>query len=97
MIVSVSSNHSSHYHSSNRTSNADRGQQLPKALPARLDSNGRGAVSQDELNSAPSQKSDNGMRACLSKNPSDLNSQGSGTNVAARGHCRSTVERQSRS
>ncbi|NBF08232.1 XopAW family type III secretion system calcium-binding effector [Pseudomonas sp. Fl4BN1] len=78
MIGSVSSNHSSCY-SSSSTSSTSRGQQLQKELFAKLDSNGDGAVDQDELKNALSQKSDNRILVSLSKNFSDLDTDGNGS------------------
>ncbi|MFP3537524.1 XopAW family type III secretion system calcium-binding effector [Pseudomonas sp. SIMBA_021] len=75
MIDSLSSNYSSYYSSSSTS----RGQQLHKELFAKLDSNGDGAVDQDELKNALSQKSDNGILVSLSKNFGDLDSDGSGS------------------
>ncbi|AQT08559.1 Ca2+-binding EF-hand superfamily protein [Pseudomonas protegens] len=75
MIDSLSSNYSSYYSSST----TNRGQQLHKELFAKLDSNGDGAVDQDELKNALSQKSDNGILVSLSKNFNDLDSDGSGS------------------
>lgn len=75
MIDSLSSNYSSYYSSSSTS----RGQQLHKELFAKLDSNGDGAVDQDELKNALSQKSDNGILVSLSKNFSDLDSDSSGS------------------
>ncbi len=75
MIDSLSSNYSSYYSSSSTS----RGQPLHKELFAKLDSNGDGAVDQDELKNALSQKSDNGILVSLSKNFSDLDSDGSGS------------------
>ncbi|WP_265533022.1 XopAW family type III secretion system calcium-binding effector [Pseudomonas saponiphila] len=79
MIGSVSSNYSSYYSSSSSTSNTSRGQQLQKELFAKLDSNGDGAVNQDELNNALSNQGDKGVLVSLSKNFSKLDSDGSGS------------------
>ena len=78
MIGSVS-NYSSYISSSSSTTNNTRSQQLQKELFSKLDSNGDGAVDQDELKSALSQKSDNGILVSLSKNFSDLDSDSSGS------------------
>lgn len=79
MIGSVSSNYSSYYSSSSSTSSTSRGQQLQKELFAKLDSNGDGAVNQDELNNALSNQGDKGVLVSLSKNFSELDSDGSGS------------------
>lgn len=76
MIGSVS-NYTS-YTSTSSTQNA-RSQQLQKQLFAKLDSNGDGAVDQDELKSALSQKSDDGLLVNLSKQFGDLDSDASGS------------------
>lgn len=76
MIGSVS-NYTS-YTSSTSTQNA-RSQQLQKELFAKLDSNGDGAVDQDELGSALSQKSNDGLLVSLSKQFGDLDSDASGS------------------
>jgi len=76
MIGSVS-NYTS-YTSTSGTQNA-RSQQLQKQLFARLDSNSDGAVDQDELKSALSQKSDDGLLVNLSKQFGDLDSDASGS------------------
>ena len=76
MIGSVS-NYTS-YTSTSSTQNA-RSQQLQKQLFARLDSNSDGAVDQDELKSALSQKSDDGLLVNLSKQFGDLDSDTSGS------------------
>lgn len=78
MIGSISSNYSN-YTSTNSTSNSARSQQFQKDLLARLDSNTDGTVDQDELESALSQKSDDGLLVSLSKNFTDLDSDGSGS------------------
>ncbi|AZD07188.1 Calcium-binding protein [Pseudomonas chlororaphis] len=76
MIGSVS-NYSSYISSSSTTQSA-RNQQFQKELLARLDSNSDGSVAQDELSSALSQKSDDGILVSLSKHFGDLDSDGSG-------------------
>ncbi|MBP5945562.1 MULTISPECIES: EF-hand domain-containing protein [unclassified Pseudomonas] len=78
MIGSVSNYTSYTSTNSTATQNA-RSQQLQKDLFAKLDSNGDGAVDQDELNSALSQKSDDGLLVNLSKQFGDLDSDGSGS------------------
>ena len=78
MIGSVS-NYSSYISSSSSTTNNARSQQLQKELLSKLDSNSDGAVDQDELQSALSQKSDDGILVSLSKNFSDLGSDASGS------------------
>jgi Ca2+-binding EF-hand superfamily protein len=77
MIGSVSNYTSYTSTSSTATQNA-RSQQLQKELFAKLDSNGDGAVDQDELKSALSQKSDDGLLVNLSKQFGDLDSDDSG-------------------
>jgi len=77
MIGSVS-NYTSYTSTSSTTQNA-RSQQLQKQLFAKLDSNGDGAVNQDELKSALSQKSDDGLLVNLSKQFGDLDSDASGS------------------
>ena len=77
MISSVS-NYTSYTSTSSTTQNA-RSQQLQKQLFAKLDSNGDGAVDQDELKSALSQKSDDGLLVNLSKQFGDLDSDDSGS------------------
>lgn len=79
MIGSVS-NYSSYTSTSTSTSatNSARSQQFQKELLAKLDSNSDGSVDQDELSSALSQKSDDGILVSLSKNFSDLDSDSSG-------------------
>ncbi|VVO33216.1 hypothetical protein PS718_05150 [Pseudomonas fluorescens] len=78
MIGSVSNYTSYTSTNSTATQNA-RSQQLQKDLFAKLDSNGDGAVDQDELTSALSQKSDDGLLVNLSKQFGDLDSDGSGS------------------
>jgi Ca2+-binding EF-hand superfamily protein len=77
MISSVS-NYTSYTSTSSTTQNA-RSQQLQKELFAKLDSNGDGAVDQDELKSALSQKSDDSLLVNLSKQFGDLDSDDSGS------------------
>ncbi|WP_338802708.1 EF-hand domain-containing protein [Pseudomonas sp. RSB 5.4] len=77
MIGSVS-NYTSYTSTSSSAQNA-RSQQLQKELFAKLDSNGDGAVDQDELKSALSQKSDDGLLVNLSKQFGDLDSDDSGS------------------
>jgi Ca2+-binding EF-hand superfamily protein len=77
MIGSVS-NYTSYTSTSSISTQNARSQQLQKDLFAKLDSNGDGAVDQDELNSALSQKSDDGLLVNLSKQFGDLDSDGSG-------------------
>jgi Ca2+-binding EF-hand superfamily protein len=77
MIGSVS-NYTSYTSTSSTTQNA-RSQQLQKELFAKLDSNGDGAVDQDELKSALSQKSDDGLLVNLSKQFGDLDSDDTGS------------------
>ncbi|MFJ4194896.1 XopAW family type III secretion system calcium-binding effector [Pseudomonas sp. NPDC089534] len=78
MIGSVSNYTSYTSTSSTATQNA-RSQQLQKELFAKLDSNGDGAVDQDELGSALSQKSDDGLLVSLSQQFGDLDSDASGS------------------
>lgn len=77
MIGSVSSYSPYTSISSTATSSA-RSQQFQKELLSKLDSNGDGSVGQDELSSALSQKSDDGILVSLSDNFSDLDSDSSG-------------------
>jgi Ca2+-binding EF-hand superfamily protein len=56
MIGSVSSNYTSYTSTSSTSTNSARSQQFQKELLAKLDSNSDGAVDQDELTSALSQK-----------------------------------------
>ncbi|MFW9077950.1 XopAW family type III secretion system calcium-binding effector [Pseudomonas sp. P2757] len=79
MIGSVS-NYTSYTstNTSTATQNA-RSQQLQKELFTKLDSNGDGAVDQDELSSALSQKSDDGLLINLSQQFGDLDSDASGS------------------
>lgn len=78
MIGSVS-NYSSYTSTSTSTINSARSQQFQKELLAKLDSNSDGSVDQDELSSALSQKSDDGILVSLSKNFGDLDSDSSGS------------------
>ena len=78
MIGSVS-NYTSYTSTSSTTTNSARSQQFQKELLAKLDTNSDGAVDQDELKSALSQKPDNGLLASLSKNFADLDSDDSGS------------------
>ncbi|KII31132.1 EF-hand domain-containing protein [Pseudomonas fluorescens] len=78
MIGSVS-NYTSYTSTSNTTTQNARSQQLQKELFAKLDSNGDGAVDQDELKSALSQKNDDGLLVNLSKQFGDLDSDASGS------------------
>ncbi|EUB86095.1 EF-hand domain-containing protein [Pseudomonas sp. GM30] len=77
MISSVS-NYTSYTSTSSTSTQNARSQQLQKQLFAKLDSNGDGAVDQDELSSALSQKSDDGLLVNLSKQFGDLDSDASG-------------------
>lgn len=78
MIGSISSNYSNYTSTSSTTTNSARSQQFQKELLAKLDSNSDGSVDPDELKSALSQKSDDGLLVSLSKNFADLDSDGSG-------------------
>jgi Ca2+-binding EF-hand superfamily protein len=78
MIGSVS-NYTSYTSTSSTATQNSRSQQLQKELFAKLDSNGDGAVDQDELKSALSQKSDDGLLVNLSKQFGDLDSDDSGS------------------
>ena len=79
MIGSVS-NYSSYTSTSSTTAtNSARSQQFQKELFAKLDSNGDGSVDKDELKSALSQKSDNGVLVSLTKSFSKLDSDSSGS------------------
>ncbi|MFJ2482811.1 XopAW family type III secretion system calcium-binding effector [Pseudomonas sp. NPDC087598] len=78
MIGSVS-NYTSYTSTSSTTTQNARSQQLQKELFAKLDSNGDGAVDQDELKSALSQKSNDGLLVNLSKQFGDLDSDDSGS------------------
>ena len=77
MIGSVSNN-TGYTSASSTTTNSARSQQFQKELFAKLDSNSDGAVDQDELKSALSQKTDDGLLVSLSKNFADLDSDSSG-------------------
>lgn len=77
MIGSVSSYPSYTSTSSTATSSA-RSQQFQKELLSKLDSNGDGSVDQEELSTALSHKSDDGILVSLSDNFSDLDSDSSG-------------------
>ncbi|WP_419711513.1 XopAW family type III secretion system calcium-binding effector [Pseudomonas sp. NFX224] len=78
MIGSVS-NYTSYTGTSSATAGSARSQQFQKELLTKLDSNSDGAVDQDELSSALSQKSDDGLLVSLSKNFADLDSDESGS------------------
>lgn len=78
MIGSVS-NYTSYTSTSSTSTQNARSQQLQKELFAKLDSNGDSTVDQDELQSALSQKSDDGLLVNLSKQFGDLDSDASGS------------------
>jgi Ca2+-binding EF-hand superfamily protein len=78
MIGSVS-NYTSYDSSASTTTSNARSQQFQKELLAKLDTNSDGSVDQDELKSALSQKSDDGLLVSLSKNFADLDSDDSGS------------------
>lgn len=78
MIGSVS-NYTSYTGTSSTTTSNARSQQFQKELLAKLDTNTDGSVNQDELKSALSQKSDDGLLVSLSKNFSNLDSDNSGS------------------
>ncbi|MBN3865667.1 calcium-binding protein [Pseudomonas frederiksbergensis] len=78
MIGSVS-NYTSYTSTSSTATHSARSQQFQKELLAKLDSNSDGSVDQDELSSALSQKTDDGLLVTLSKNFSDLDSDESGS------------------
>ncbi|AKJ98348.1 histidine kinase [Pseudomonas chlororaphis] len=79
MIGSVSaSNYASYTSTSNTSTHSAHGQSFQKELLGRLDSNDDGSIDQDELSSALSQKSDDGILVSLSDNFDDLDSDGSG-------------------
>ena len=77
MIGSVS--HYTSYTSSVSSTSNTRSQQFQKELLSKLDTNSDGSVDQDELDSALSQKSDDGLLVSLSKNFADLDSDESGS------------------
>jgi len=77
MIGSVS-NYTSYTGTTTSSTSSARSQQFQKELLAKLDSNSDGSVGQDELKSALSQKSDDGLLVNLSKNFADLDSDNSG-------------------
>ncbi|WLH14212.1 XopAW family type III secretion system calcium-binding effector [Pseudomonas hefeiensis] len=77
MIGSVSS-YSTYTSTSSTASSSARSQQFQKELLSKLDSNADGSVDQDELSTALSHKSDDGILVSLSDNFSDLDSDGSG-------------------
>lgn len=78
MIGSVS-NYTSYIGSTSTTTSNARSQQFQKDLLSKLDANSDGAVDQDELNSALSQKTDDGLLVSLSENFADLDSDASGS------------------
>ncbi|PIF48791.1 Ca2+-binding EF-hand superfamily protein [Pseudomonas sp. 29] len=78
MIGSVS-NYTSYTSTSSTSTQNAHSQQLQKELFAKLDNNGDGAVDQDELKSALSQKNDDGLLVKLSKQFGDLDSDASGS------------------
>jgi len=77
MIGSVS--HYTSYTSNVSSTSNTRSQQFQKELLSKLDTNSDGSVDQDELDSALSQKSDDGLLVSLSKNFADLDSDESGS------------------
>ncbi|WPN62003.1 XopAW family type III secretion system calcium-binding effector [Pseudomonas sp. P9_35] len=77
MIGSVSS-YLTHTSTSSTTTSSARSQQFQKELLSKLDSDGDGSVNQEELSTALSQKSDDGILVSLSDNFGDLDSDGSG-------------------
>ncbi|SEO73898.1 XopAW family type III secretion system calcium-binding effector [Pseudomonas sp. NFACC39-1] len=77
MIGSVSS-YSPYTSTSSTTTSSARSQQFQKELLSKLDSNADGSIDQDELSTALSQKSDDGILVSLSDNFSDLDSDSSG-------------------
>ncbi|MEZ1319651.1 EF-hand domain-containing protein [Pseudomonas fluorescens] len=77
MIGSVS--HYTSYTSSVSSTSNTRSQQFQKELLSKLDTNSDGSVDQDELDSALSQKSDDGLLVSLSKHFADLDSDESGS------------------
>ncbi|VVP75723.1 hypothetical protein PS918_01819 [Pseudomonas fluorescens] len=76
MIGSVS-NYTSYTSTSSTTASSARSQPFQKELLAKLDTNTDGAVDQDELKRALSQKNDDGLLVSLSKNFADLDSDDS--------------------
>ncbi|WP_207286705.1 XopAW family type III secretion system calcium-binding effector, partial [Pseudomonas sp. FW300-N2A2] len=78
MIGSVS-NYTSYTSTSSTTTSNARSQQFQKELLSRLDTNSDGSVDQDELTSALSQKTEDGLLVSLSKNFADLDSDDSGS------------------
>ncbi|MCX4221562.1 EF-hand domain-containing protein [Pseudomonas sp. MCal1] len=78
MIGSVS-NYTSYTSTSSTSTQNARSQQLQKELFAKLDSNGDGAVDQDELGSALSQQSNDGLLVSLNQQFGDLDSDASGS------------------
>lgn len=77
MIGSVSS-YSTYTSISNTVTSSARSEQFQKELLAKLDNDGNGSVDQEELSSALSQKSDDGILVSLSENFGDLDSDSSG-------------------
>ena len=77
MIGSVSS-YSTYTSTSSTATSSARSQQFQKELLSKLDSDGDGSVNQEELSTALSQKSDDGILVSLSDNFGDLDSDGSG-------------------
>ncbi|MBD0705322.1 MULTISPECIES: EF-hand domain-containing protein [unclassified Pseudomonas] len=77
MIGSVSS-YSPYTSTSSTATSSARSQQFQKELLSKLDSNADGSVDQEELSTALSQKSDDGILVSLSDNFSDLDSDSSG-------------------
>ncbi|MDI2591394.1 EF-hand domain-containing protein [Pseudomonas sp. 681] len=80
MVGSISSNYPSYTSTSTSTTAADsaRREQFQKNLFAKLDTNGDGTVSQDELKAAQAKKPNSHMLANLSKNFAALDSDNSG-------------------
>jgi Ca2+-binding EF-hand superfamily protein len=78
MIGSVS-NYTSYTSTNSTTTSNARSQQFQKELLTKLDTNSDGSVDQDELKSALSQKSDDGLLVSLSKDFADLDSDDSGS------------------
>ncbi|SDY14254.1 EF-hand domain-containing protein [Pseudomonas sp. NFACC08-1] len=77
MIGSVSS-YSTYTSTSSTATSSARSQQFQKELLSKLDSDSDGSVNQEELSTALSQKSDDGILVSLSDNFGDLDSDGSG-------------------